>query len=287
MNIDRKTLLDMYRTMVTIRRFSEAVVKVSYSGEVATGVHVAIGQEAVAAGVCAHLRRDDQVVTTHRGHGHMIAKGSDTKLMMAELFGKKTGYCKGKGGEMHISDMSAGVIGSFAVVGEGLPVATGAALADQMRGTDSVAVCFFGDGAACQGTFHESLNLASIWKLPVVFVCENNMYAIFTPTSAVVSVTNIADRAAGYSMPGVIVDGQDVMAVFEAAEKAVRRARAGEGPTLLECKTYRYAGHEGADDSWLSAHPYRSAEELAAWKKRDPIALFEARLLEDKLVTGD
>ncbi len=283
--MEKKKLLEMYRTMVTIRRFEQAAIKIMHSGEVATSVHSSEGQEAVAVGVCSNLRREDQIVTTHRGHGHIIAKGSDIRLMMAELFGKKTGYCKGKGGEMHIADMSIGVIGAFGIVGEGMPVATGAALADKMKGNDSVAICFFGDGAACQGTFHESLNLASIWKLPVIFVCENNMYAVTTSASIAVSIEDIADRAAGYSIPGVTVDGQDVMAVYEATEIAVRRARAGDGPSLIECKTYRYMGHVGGDESWLITNPYRPAEEVAAWRKRDPLGLFEAKLLQTKVLS--
>ncbi|MBE9503702.1 MAG: thiamine pyrophosphate-dependent dehydrogenase E1 component subunit alpha, partial [Proteobacteria bacterium] len=222
----------------------------------------------------------DYITSTHRGHGHLISKGGDIKLMMAELFGKKTGYCKGKGGSMHIADVELGILGANGIVGGGPPLAAGAALAVQYQGKDDVAVCFFGDGAANQGTTHEGMNLATCWKLPVVFVNENNMYGISSCTINSMCVADIADRAAAYDMPGVVVDGNDVMAVYEVASEAVKRAREGKGPSLIECKTYRHRGHFEGDPC-----VYRNKEELQEWKEKDPIPQFEKKLLDMEVLT--
>ena len=228
-------------------------------------------------GICAHLRDDDYLASTHRGHGHCIAKGVDVKTMMAELFGKSTGNNKGKGGSMHIADMSRGMLGTNGVVGASVPLAVGAGITARHRGTDQVAVAFFGDGGANQGVVHESMNLAAVWKLPVIFVCENNGYAESTPVEYAIAITNVADRAVGYGFPGVVVDGMDVFAVYEAAGAAVERARSGQGPTLLECKTYRYYGHSGMDNP----HTYRTREEEDEWKARDPMDQFRDRVLKN------
>ncbi len=286
MAIDEEKLVEMYTTLLTIRRFEEQMLELQTAGAMPGGVHTYIGEEAVAVGVCANLGPDDRITSTHRGHGHIIAKGGDIKRMMAELFGKKNGYCKGKGGSMHIADFAIGILGANGIVGGGLPIATGSGLASKLQGNDHVTVCFFSDGAANQGTFHESLNLASIWKLPVIYVCENNMYAVTTPASYSVSIEDIADRGAAYGVPGVAVDGQDVMAVYEAAAAAVARAREGSGPSLIECKTYRYMGHMGGKEVFGGA-AYRAAEEIEEWRKRDPIADFEASLIRTGALTSE
>lgn len=277
--ISKEKLLSMYRTMQTIRQFEERLRDLFKEGKIPGFVHVSIGEEATPTGVCAALTEQDYITSTHRGHGHLIAKGGKLKPMMAEIFGKRTGYCKGKGGSMHIADFSLGILGANGIVGAGLPIATGAALAAKVRGSGEVAVCFFGDGASNEGTFHESLNLASAWKLPVIFVCENNLYGEFTPGKDVTSVKDIADRAKGHDMPGVIVNGNDVVEVYETAVHAVERARRGEGPTLLECKTYRWEGHVVGEEAFLGKRAYRSQEEIAEWKQRCPIAMFESRFL--------
>ncbi len=272
---DNSKLLDMYRQMLTIRFFEEMVFELYGQNLVPGTIHLYAGEEAAAVGVCANLRKDDYITSTHRGHGHCIAKGARLDKTMAEILGRKTGYCKGKGGSMHIADFSVGMLGATAVVGAGIPIATGAGLSIKLRGTDQVAVCFFGDGASNQGTFHEGINLAAAWHLPVVFVCENNLYAMGTRQTRVMLVDNIADRAAGYGIPGAVVDGNDVLAVFEAARVAVERARRGEGPTLLECKTYRLKGHSRFDPA-----AYRPKEEVSEWLKKDAIARFQSRLLD-------
>ncbi|MDH7478228.1 MAG: thiamine pyrophosphate-dependent dehydrogenase E1 component subunit alpha, partial [Candidatus Bathyarchaeota archaeon] len=235
---------------------------------------------AVAVGVCAALDRDDYITSTHRGHGHCIAKGADLKRTMAEILGKKTGYYKGKGGSMHIADFSIGMLGATAVVGAGIPIAVGAALSIKLRKTRQVVACFFGEGASNQGTFHEGINMASVWQLPVIFVCENNLYAMGTRQSRVMNIENIADRAVAYGIPGVVVDGNDVLAVYDAAQKALERARNGEGPTLIECKTYRHKGHSRVDPA-----RYRPKEEVEAWLAKDPIKRFKERLLQIKTLT--
>lgn len=281
MSLTNEKMIQMYTNIVKIRMFEERVAELFAAGKIPGFVHLYVGEEAVATGVCANLRPSDYITSTHRGHGHLISKGGDLKLMMAELFGKKSGYCKGKGGSMHIADVGLGILGANGIVGGGPPLATGAALACQYQGKDDVAVCFFGDGASNQGTTHEAMNLASCWKLPVVFVAENNMYGISSCTLNSMCVSDIADRAAAYDMPGVVVDGNDVIAVYEAAHEAVHRARTGGGPSLVECKTYRHRGHFEGDPC-----VYRNEEELAEWKTKDPLTRFEKKLLEMQVLTS-
>jgi len=271
--LDEEMLVKMYKSMVRIRRFEEKVSELFAAGRIPGFVHLYIGEEAVAVGACAALRDDDYITSTHRGHGHCIAKGGDLRYMMAELFGKRTGYCKGKGGSMHIADIDLGILGANGIVAAGIPIAVGAALSAKMRGTDQVALSFFGDGASNRSTFHEGINLASVWRLPVVFLCENNLYAQTTPVWIETSVENIADRAVAYSIPGKIVDGNDVLAVYETVDEAVRRAREGGGPSLIECKTYRWRGHWEGDPQ-----KYRSREEVERWLRRCPIRRFETHL---------
>jgi TPP-dependent pyruvate/acetoin dehydrogenase alpha subunit len=271
--IGAETQLALYRTMLTIRLFEQRVAREFRTGEIPGFVHMYVGEEAVAAGVCANLDDGDYVTSTHRGHGHCIAKGCDLGRMMAEIYGREDGLCKGRGGSMHIADFSRGMLGANAIVGGGIALATGAGLASSVRGSNQAAVAFFGDGAANQGVLHESLNLAAIWKLPVIYVCENNGFAESTPSTYATSVPDIAGRAAAYGIPGVIVDGADVLEVYEAARAAVSRARAGHGPTLLEVKTYRFMGHfEGDPDR------YRDDDERRATRERDAIAALVARL---------
>ena len=280
MTLTNEEIIGMYTNMTKIRMFEGRVAEYFADGKIPGFVHLYVGEEAVAAGVCATLRNTDYITSTHRGHGHLISKGGDIKLMMAELFGKKTGYCKGKGGSMHIADVELGILGANGIVGGGPPLAAGAALAAQYQGKDDVTVCFFGDGAANQGTTHEAMNLATCWKLPVVFVNENNMYGISSCTINSMCVADIADRAAAYDMPGVVVDGNDVMAVYEVASEAVKRAREGKGPSLIECKTYRHRGHFEGDPC-----VYRNKEELQEWKEKDPIPQFEKKLLDMEVLT--
>lgn len=270
---DRDTLVHIYTTMVRIRAFEEKVEELFLAGKIPGFVHLYIGEEAVASGVCASLDRSDYIVSTHRGHGHCIAKGASPRRMMAEILGKSTGYCKGKGGSMHIADFSVGMLGANGVVGGGFNIAVGAALSAKMRRSGQVAVCFFGDGASNRGTFHEALNMASVFELPCVFVCEHNQYASTTPATYSVSVRDVADRAVGYGIPGVTVDGNDVLAVYEAAREAIDRARRGGGPTLLEAKTYRIKGHFVGDPE-----KYRDRSEVERWKAKCPILRFEDRL---------
>jgi len=275
--VSKDKLLKMYRTMQTIRQFEERLRDLFKEGKVPGFVHVSIGEEASATGVCAALTDQDYITSTHRGHGHLLAKGGRLKPMMAELFGKKTGYCKGKGGSMHIADFSIGILGANGIVGAGLPIATGAALSAKMRKSGQVAVCFFGDGASNEGTFHESLNIASSWKLPVVYVCENNLYGEFTAGKDVTSVKDIADRARGHDMPGIIVNGNDVVEVYETTTQAVERARRGDGPSLIECKTYRWEGHVVGEEAFLGKRSYRPQDEIDAWKQRCPLVSFETK----------
>lgn len=285
--MDKERILDLYTRMLRIRRFEEQVSVLFAQGQLPGFVHLYIGEEAVAAGVCAALRDDDYIVSTHRGHGHVIAKGGDLKRMMAELFGKATGYCKGKGGSMHIADFSLGILGACGIVGGGIPIAVGAGLSAQYRGSDQVAVTFFGDGAANEGSFHESLNLAAVMKLPVLFVCENNRYGEFTPMEKVTSVRDIALRAAGYGIPGVIVDGSDVLQVYEAASTAVKRARNGEGPTLIEAKTHRAVGHAEGEKAFLAGGVYRSPEELAEAQAKDPLRILYQKIIQMQVATPE
>ena len=280
MPIEKEKLIDMYRTMVRIRTFEERVAKEFAAGNIPGFVHLYVGEEATATGACANLRPDDYITSTHRGHGHLIAKGGKTDRMMAELYGKKTGYCKGKGGSMHIANMDIGILGANGIVGAGIPIAGGAALSAQMRGTDQVVICFFGDGATDTTRFHEGVNMASHWKLPVVYIIENNLFAMSTRTSDVRNITNIIDRAAAYGIPNVAVDGNDVLMVYEAAGEAVARARRGEGPTLIECKTYRHRGHSEGDPA-----TYRTKEEVEEWMKKDPIPRFRGKLIETGVLT--
>ncbi len=280
MDLTNEQLIEMYVTMSKIRTFENRVAELFADGKIPGFVHLYVGEEAIATGVCANLTDADYITSTHRGHGHLLAKRGDIKLMMAELFGKKTGYCKGKGGSMHIADLDLGIMGANGIVGGGPPLAAGAALAVQYLGKDSVAACFFGDGASNQGTTHEAMNLATCWKLPVVFVNENNMYGISSCTINSMCVPNIADRAAAYDMPGVVVDGNDVIAVYEAAAEAINRAREGRGPSLIECKTYRHRGHFEGDPC-----TYRNDEELQEWKEKDPIPRFEQKLIEMEILT--
>jgi pyruvate dehydrogenase E1 component alpha subunit len=270
----------MYRKMLEIRLFEEKVFDLYGQNLVPGTIHLYAGEEAVAVGVCSNLNVDDYITSTHRGHGHCIAKGADLRRTMAEILGKKTGYCKGKGGSMHIADFAVGMLGATAVVGAGLPIAVGAGLSAKLRKTSQVVACFFGEGASNQGTFHESINMASVWALPVVFVCENNLYAMGTRQSRIMSVQNVADRAAAYGIPGVIVDGNDVLVVYEAARKAVERARAGKGPTLIECKTYRHKGHSRVDSG-----KYRPKEEVEEWLGKDPVKRFRQAMLGNGILT--
>ena len=280
MAIEKEKLIEMYRTMVRIRRFEERVAREFADGNIPGSVHSYIGEEAVATGAIAHLRTADYILSTHRGHGHLIAKGGKTDRMMAELFAKKTGYNKGKGGSMHIADVDIGILGAMGIVGSGIPIATGVGLSAKMRGTDQVTICFFGDGASNIGRFHEGINLAAVWSLPVIFVCENNLYAVSVPQSYSMKIRDIADRAVSYGIPGVVVDGMNVIAVYETAGEAVARARRGEGPTLIECKTYRFRGHAEGLPS-----PYRTKEEVEEWMKKDPIKAYEEKLIEMKVLT--
>src|SRR5882757_5209770 len=275
MDISREELLDIYHTMQKIRLFESKVRDLAMANEIPGFVHVSIGEEASAAGVCAALRQTDRITSTHRGHGHLIAKGGRLDKMMAEIFGKRTGYCKGKGGSMHIVDYSLGILGANGIVGGGLPIAAGSGLAAVITGRDDVTAAFFGDGASNEGTFHESLNLAAVWKLPVIFVCENNGFGEFTPMATVTSVTDIAVRAQAYGIPGHIVDGNDVLEVFKYTSEAVARARAGEGPTLLECKTYRWEGHVVGEAAFLGEEAYRAKSEVEAWKLKCPLIRFQ------------
>ncbi len=286
MNLDSTTLLGMYRTMLTIRRFEEQVDELVLKGQIHGTTHLYIGMEAVAVGVCSALGPEDYITSTHRGHGHCIAKGADLGRMMAELLGRETGYCKGKGGSMHIADLESGNLGATGIVGSGIPIATGAGLAIHMRKAHQVVACFFGDGAANQGGFHESLNLAAIWKLPVLYVCENNQYAMSGSAKEMFPIRKIAERAAAYGIPGVTVDGNEVLAVRAAATEAVARGRRGDGPTFVVCETYRWKGHSRSD-----ANRYRTKEEIAEWQQRCPIARFRtylesARLLDARAAAG-
>ncbi|WP_280514513.1 thiamine pyrophosphate-dependent dehydrogenase E1 component subunit alpha [Chthonobacter albigriseus] len=262
------------KKMHLIRLFEEGAEDSYQRGLTYGTMHLSIGQEASAVGICAPLTDADTITSTHRGHGHCIAKGADPKKMFAEFFGKETGYCRGRGGSMHIADVKTGNLGANGIVGGGLPIAVGAALSMKLQGKDSVSICFFGDGANNEGAFHEALNMASVWKLPVVFVCENNQYGMSTSTERSTAVKNVADRAVAYSMPGVIVDGNDFAAVASASMAAVDRAKRGEGPTLIECKTYRTRGHSRSD-----RNRYRTKEEIEAWVQRDPIPRFEQELI--------
>ena len=273
--VDKATLFRWHETMLIIRKFDEMADKLFQEGRVRGTVHTSIGQEATSMGVCANLTDDDVVLATHRGHGTAIAKGSDPKAMMAELLGRKTGLCKGKGGSMHIADLPRGLYGANPIVGANLVIATGVGLAFSIQKQPNVCVAFFGDGASNQGTFHEGVNMSAIWKLPVIYVCENNGYAVSLSAERSTAVADIADRARSYDIPGVVVDGMDVLAVNEAVREAVARARAGKGPSLLEMKTYRFRGHSRGDPP---AGVYRSKDELESWMKKDAVLRLEKHL---------
>lgn len=272
----RKMLYDM----LLIRRFEEKVEQLFQQGKIHGTMHLCIGQEATAVGACAVLTNEDKIISTHRGHGHCIAKGTEVDRMMAELLGKVTGYCKGKGGSMHIADLDKGNLGANGIVAGGLPLATGAALTSKMKELRYVVVCFFGDGSTNEGAFHESLNLASVWNLPVIFFCENNQYGMSGSIKEMTNIQHIAERAASYGIPGEIVDGNDLLEVTEVTKKAVERARNGKGPTLIEAKTYRWRGHSRSD-----ARKYRTRDEEKEWKTKDPIELFKNKLIEENILT--
>lgn len=276
--LDETKLIWMYRTMLAIRGFEVRIRELFTEGRIGGLLHSYEGEEAVATGVCAALRPDDLIVSTHRGHGHLIAKGGSLDRMMAELFARETGYCRAKGGSAHMVDVSLGILGANGIVGAGLPIATGAGTAVKLRRTGQVVVCFFGDGASNTGAFHEAVNLASVWALPIVFVCENNLYAQFVRQELHSKLADLHQRSVGYAMPGCMVDGNDVLAVYEVTTAAVARARAGEGPSLIEAKTYRYTGHAISNPASALG---RSVEEVEAWKKRDPIERM-ARLLSQQ-----
>ena len=281
MEIPKDKLLEIYERMATIRQFEERVREEFAANRIPGFVHLYAGEEAVAVGVCAHLTDEDTITSTHRGHGHCIAKGVDVKAMMAELYGRATGVCKGKGGSMHIADLDRGMLGANGIVGGGIPLACGAALSAQVLGKDNVAVSFFGDGGANEGSFHEGLNLAGVWKLPAIFVAENNGWAESTSSDYSVAGADIAGRARAYGMRGEVVDGLDLFDVYEKAGKAIAAARAGEGPTLLECKTYRFYGHHEGDKQG-----YRSQEEVEEYRKnRCVIKNFRGRMTDEKVLT--
>jgi acetoin:2,6-dichlorophenolindophenol oxidoreductase subunit alpha len=280
LNLNKQKAENMYRQMVTIRCFEETVASLMDQGKLVGEAHVYIGQEASGVGVCAALNDDDYITSTHRGHGHVIAKGADIRRMMAELYGRSTGYCKGKGGSMHVADVSLGILGANGIVGGGISIATGAALAAQVKGDGRVAACFFGDGASNEGSFHESLNLASVWKLPVIFVCENNKFQEFSPSAPLIA-GSVHERAQAYKIPGVLVDGQDVIAVYTAAFQAVERARSGLGPTLIETDTYRFGGHFIGEEKMVPS--YRPDDELASWQLRDPLSVYQSWLIDNKM----
>lgn len=280
MDTEPTKLKSMYRQMLTIRQFEEGVWDVYTRGLMPGLAHLCIGQEAVAVGACSALRPDDYIISNHRGHGHCIAKGADIKRMMAEILGKETGYCKGKGGTMHIADVEHRNLGATGIVGGGIGLGTGIGLTIRLQGSDQVCVCFFGDGAANEGIFAESMNLAAIWKLPVIFLCENNHYGEYTEWTKVTAGKRIADRATAFGIPNSVVDGMDVLTVYASVTEAVAGARAGQGPVVLEVQTYRYHGHRVGDPG-----KYRSKEEVEYWKARDPISTFEQQLKEMGILT--
>lgn len=273
----------IYERMRLIRAFEERVATLFAKGDIPGFVHLYAGEEAVAVGVISNLTNDDWLTSTHRGHGHCIAKGLDLGEMMAEIYGRTAGLCRGKGGSMHVADLSRGMLGANGIVGAGPPLATGAALSAKLLKTGAVTVCFFGDGAAEQGTVHEAMNLAGVWNLPVVFVCENNQFAESTPWTYHCAASSIADRASAYNMPGVLVQGDDVIAVYEAAEEAIGRARRGDGPSLIEARTWRYFGHFEGDQV-----TYRTAEQSTDYRQQhDPLTLFAVQAVERGLMTGE
>ncbi len=273
--LGRPELLDLYRQMVRVRGVEERLEELFRNGEVYGSLHLCIGQEATAVGACAALRRDDYITCTYRGHGAVLAKGTPLNAVMAELLGRETGCCHGRSGSMLLTDLTVGVLGASGIVGGGIPIAVGAALGARLSGRDRVALTFFGDGATNQGTFHEALNMAALWRLPCIFFCENNLYAEMTPISKEASVTRLADRGCAHGIPGVAVDGNDVEAVYDVTARAVTQARSGNGPTLIEALTYRFSGHMFGD-----AQAYRTKDEIDAWKAKDPLVVTRQRLRE-------
>ncbi len=278
--IESAKLREIYTTMVRIRAFEERAIA-EYRKGLPGFIHSSIGQEAIPAAVCAFLREDDYVLSTHRGHGDIIAKGARLDRMMAELFAKETGYCRGKGGSMHIAAVDLNILGATGIVGDGIPIASGVALGCKMQKLDRVVVCFFGDGATCSGAFHEGLGIAAIWDLPVVFVCQNNLYQQSTPVKDYTKLKDLSDRAKAYGIPGVTMDGNDAMAIAEVASKAIENTRAGGGPILIVGNTYRYYGHHMGDPGTS----YRTKEEVEKWKKQDPIERLRSQLLQKKILT--
>jgi pyruvate dehydrogenase E1 component alpha subunit len=276
-------LLLMYRNMLRIRRFEERLAEESARGNIPGLLHLYVGEEAVAVGACSALRKEDYITSTHRGHGHCIAKGGDLRKMMAELFAKETGYCKGRGGSMHIAAPDIGIVGCSGIAGAGIPIAAGVGLSIKLRKTDQVCVSFFGDGASNTGAFHEGMNLAALWELPVVYVLENNLYAISTPALKSSKLKNISDRAAAYGMRAAVADGMDVLSVYEAVSEAVARAKKGQGPTLVECKTYRFRGHHEGDPK--KGETYRTKQEMDEWEKLDPILRLREKMIKEKKAT--
>lgn len=280
MKLQKEILIGMYQIMYKIRKFEEAVVDLSLQGLIRGAAHVYLGEEAIATGAIFTLKKDDHIVSTHRGHGHCIAKGGKVHKMMAEILGKATGYCKGKGGSMHIADLECGILGANGIVGAGIPIATGSGMTSWIKKDNKVTLCFFGDGASNQGSFHESLNMAAVFKLPVVYICENNHYAVFTSTDKALSVKNVSEQSKAYNIPGYSIDGNDVIGVYNTVNNAVKRARRGEGPSLIECKTYRWLGHFVGDPE-----NYRSKEEVKYWKtKKDPIKIYKMKLIKEGMV---
>lgn len=281
-SLDYRQMKRMYRKMYEIRLFEETLYEIYLKEPMPGAMHQCTGQEACAVGICENLNGDDYVTSTHRGHGHYLAKEGDLNKLMAEMYAKDTGCCHGMGGSLHVADFSVGMLGATGIVGAGIPISAGAGLSIKLRKTKQVVVCFFGDGASNQGAFHEGINLASIWKLPVIFVCENNLYGVSTHITSVITVKNVADRASAYGIPGIVVDGNDVLAVYEVAQEAINRAREGKGPTLIECKTYRHRGHSRFDPAI-----YQPKEEKEEWFKNDPILHFKRYLVDKKIASED
>jgi pyruvate dehydrogenase E1 component alpha subunit len=280
--ITEKKLKELYKELWLIRYFDEKVDQFFAKGMIHGTTHLCVGQEPSAAGSIAVIGRKDKIVSTHRGHGHCISKEGDVNKMMAELFGRETGYCKGKGGSMHIADLEKGNLGANGIVGGGLPLAVGAALTSKMKKENYVVLCFFGDGASNEGSFHESMNLAAIWDLPVVFICENNQYGMSGPVKDMTRIENIADRAGSYGMPGKVVDGLDMIDIMNSVHEAVEHARSGKGPSLIEMKTYRWKGHSKSD-----AKKYRTREEEKEWRERDGIKRFKETLINSGVLTKE
>ena len=284
MDITDEILIDLYKRMVRVRLFEEEAGRLAESARLPGFLHLYVGEEAVAAGVCAALKNEDQITSTHRGHGHLLAKGGDFNRMMAELMGKATGYCNGKGGSMHICDLDLAMLGANGIVGAGVPIAVGAAFANRLTGNGLISVSFFGDGATNIGAFHEAANMAAALSLPMLFICENNEYAEYSPRHRTMAITDVIERAAAYGFPGAIVDGMDCVAVFEAASLAIEKIRSGEGPMMLECKTYRFYDHVGVKGT---ASNYQTDEEVEEMRKRDPLVVHEARLIESGVMSAD